>query len=99
MPPTILIALIFRAVMGLYIILADDYVDGFDTAADWQPELYEYQKEAANVLYFTFINPDSMVVPKAFERLAATRGTQMQGAVPNDTRKQNPKKYTGMVGK
>ncbi len=72
--------------MGLYIILADDYVDGFGSDADWQPALFPYQQEAANVLYFTFINPETMAVPPAFERLAATRGTGVEGAVPEDTR-------------
>merc|ERR1712038_844003 len=66
-------------VMGFYILLADDYEEGFDTNADWEPELYDYQIEAANVLFFTFINPETMVVPKAFEKLA------LSGTIPDDT--------------
>ena len=41
--------------------------------------------DGANVLFFTFINPDSMKVPKSFEKLAKTRGTRAEGAVPSDT--------------
>merc|ERR1712038_452881 len=66
-------------VMGFYILLADDYEEGFDTDAEWEPELYDYQKEAANVLFFTFINPETMVVPRAFEKLA------LSGTIPDDT--------------
>jgi hypothetical protein len=72
--------------LAIYILLADDAEDGYDTDADWEPALYEYQQEAANVLFFTFINPESMKVPKAFEKLAATRGTSAPGAIPEDTR-------------
>ena len=72
-------------VMGFYLPLADETEEGFETDADWEPSLYPYQQEAANVLFFTFINPETMVVPKAFEKLAATRGTGAEGAVPADT--------------
>ena len=52
---------------------------------DWEPKLYKYQQEGANVLFFTFINPESMAVPKSFTNLAASRGTNAEGAVPKDT--------------
>ena len=71
--------------MALYIVLADDTEDGYHTDADWKPKLYPYQQQGANVLFFTFINPDTMIIPKAFEKLAATRGTNTEGAVPQDT--------------
>ena len=71
--------------MGFYLPLADDVEEGFESDADWEPSLYPYQQEAANVLFFTFINPSTMVVPKAFEKLAATRGTGAEGAIPEDT--------------
>merc|ERR1711934_1033491 len=30
-------------VMGMYIILADDTEEGYETDSDWEPELYDYQ--------------------------------------------------------
>ena len=71
--------------MGFYLPLSDDVEEGYETDADWEPSLYPYQQEAANVLFFTFINPSTMVVPAAFEKLAASRGTGAEGAVPGDT--------------
>ena len=50
-------------------VLADDTEDGFGTDADWDVKLYPYQQEGANVLFFTFVNPESMKIPKAFEKL------------------------------
>ena len=52
---------------------------------EWSPQLYSWQQEGANVLFFTFINPDSMIVPNSFVNLAASRGTNAEGAVPHDT--------------
>ena len=43
--------------MALYIVLADDSEDGYHTDDDWSPQLFPYQQMAANVLFFTFINP------------------------------------------
>ena len=71
--------------MGLYLLLADDNQKEFDSNAEWQPRLHEYQQKGSNVLFFTFINPQTMEVPKAFQNLAQTRGTDVQGAVPNNT--------------
>ena len=42
-------------------------------------------QEGANVLFFTFIHPETMEVPPAFANLAKTRGTNEPGAVPKDT--------------
>jgi len=72
--------------MGIYIILADETVEGFETDSDWDPRLYEYQQNGANVLYFTFINPESMIVPKSFQKLASSRGRLEPGSVPKDTK-------------
>ena len=41
----------------------------FETDADWEPRLYPYQQEGANVLFFTFINPENMKVPESFKKL------------------------------
>jgi len=73
-------------VLGMYILLADDTEEGFHSDADWEPKLYPYQQQGANVLFFTFINPETMVVPEAYKKLALTRGTDAEGAVPTDTR-------------
>merc|ERR1712038_804553 len=73
-------------VMGFYLPLADDTEEGFGTNnCDWEPELYDYQVEAGNVLFFTFINPETMEVPCAFEKLMATKGSGAKGAIPDDT--------------
>jgi len=72
-------------VLGIYILLADDFEEGFESDVDWEPRLYEYQQLGANVLFFTFINPATMEIPLAFQNLAATRGTGAEGAVPSDT--------------
>ena len=58
---------------------------GFENNAVWQPRLYDWQQKAANVLFFTFIHPVTMDVPPAFEDLAKTRGTGVEGAIPSDT--------------
>merc|ERR1711890_95832 len=72
--------------LGMYILLADDTEDDFHTDNDqWEPLLHPYQQDGSNVLFFTFINPETMAVPKAFKKLAASRGTGAEGAVPKDT--------------
>merc|ERR1719225_1988001 len=40
---------------------------------------------ASNVLFFTFIHPTTMAIPPSYQKLAATRGTDLPGAVPRDT--------------
>ena len=74
-----------KKVMGLYVLLADDDHEGFESDAVWEPRLYEWQQKAANVLFFTFIHPVTMDIPPAFEKLAKTRGTDVPGAIPKDT--------------
>merc|ERR1719204_2312760 len=72
-------------ILGLYILLADDDEDGYDSTAEWEPELFEWQQKGSNVLFFTFIHPGTMEVPPSFQKLAASRGTDQPGAVPSDT--------------
>merc|ERR1712106_564962 len=72
-------------VLGLYILLADDSEEGFESDADWNPELFDWQQEASNVLFFTFIHPDTMEIPLSYQKLAATRGTGLPGSVPAST--------------
>merc|ERR1719323_2741657 len=72
--------------MGLYVLLADDTETGFETdSSGWEPKLYPWQQESSNVLFFTFIHPESMEVPEAYKKLAATRGTGAPGSVPANT--------------
>ena len=75
-------------VMGFYIILADDTWEGFEGNSTWEPEMYEYMAEAANVLFFSFINPETMIVPNAYKKLMATKGSGASGTIPADTGKQ-----------
>jgi hypothetical protein len=72
-------------VLGLYLLLADDNQKEFNSNAEWKPLLHEYQQKGSNVLFFTFVNPQTMLVPKAFQNLALTRGTNATGAVPDNT--------------
>ena len=72
-------------VLGLYILLADDTEEGFESNAFWSPQLYEWQQSSANVLFFTFIHPGTMEIPPAFISLTSSRGTDRPGAVPADT--------------
>ena len=37
------------------------------------------------MLFFTFIHPATMAIPPSYQKLAATRGTDLPGAVPRDT--------------
>ena len=74
-------------VLGLYILLADDDEEGYESHAEWEqePQLFEWQQQAANVLFFTFIHPETMDVPPSFRTLAATRGSGAPGSVPANT--------------
>ena len=73
-------------VIGMYLAVSSDFADeGWQSGDDWQPKLYQYQQEGANVLFFTFINPVSMEVPVSFANLASTRGNGQSGSVPEDT--------------
>jgi len=71
--------------LGMYVNLADNGLPGYHDESDWNPLLYPYQQTGANVLYFTFINPATMLVPLSFRKLAMTRGQDTEGAVPADT--------------
>lgn len=73
--------------LGIYVLLADDTdANGYDSTKEWQPELYPYQQNGSDILFFTFINPDDMpAVPPAYKNLAKTRGSNEIGAVPADT--------------
>ena len=75
-------------VMGFYIILADDTWEGFEWDSDWEPQIYDYMAEAANVLFFSFINPANMIVPNAYKKLMESKGSGDKGTIPADTSKQ-----------
>ncbi|XP_040567756.1 uncharacterized protein [Lepeophtheirus salmonis] len=74
-----------KKIIGIYVLLADNDEEGFENDSDsWTPELFEWQQKAANVLFFTFIHPETMDVPPAFQKLASTRGSSSPGSVPSD---------------
>ena len=73
--------------MGFYIILADDTWEGFEADSNWEPQLYDYLVEAGNVLFFSFINPATMIVPNAYKKLMDTKGSGGSGTIPADTSK------------
>jgi len=74
-----------KKVVGLYVLLADDDHEGFESDREWEPKLYPYQEKGANVLFFTFIHPTTMEIPPAFQYLAKSRGSGEPGAVPQNT--------------
>merc|ERR1719278_1586046 len=74
-----------KKILGLYVLLADDTETGFETKSDWDPKLFPWQQESSNVLFITFIHPESMEVPRAYRKLAATRGSGAPGSVPANT--------------
>jgi len=73
-----------RKVIGMYLPLADDREEGFHDNSNWEPYLYPYQQEGANVFFFAFINPETMGVPLAFRKLCQSRGSGADGSVPKD---------------
>ena len=75
-----------KRVLGMYLALADDGIAGYHTDDAWAPKLYEYQQQGSNVLFFSFINPESMIVPISFKNLASTRGSDLAGSVPANTK-------------
>ena len=75
-----------KRVLGMYLAIADDEVMGYHTDDAWAPKLYEYQQQGSNVLFFTFINPESMKVPISFKNLASTKGSELAGSVPASTK-------------
>ena len=46
--------------LGFYCLIADDTVTNYTSTDKWQPELYDYQINGANLLFLTFINPELM---------------------------------------
>ena len=63
--------------LGMYCLIADDAVTNYTGDADWQPKLYPYQEKGANVIWMTFVNPETMpAIPPAMKRLAACKGEE-----------------------
>ena len=72
-----------KGTMGFYCLIADDSYPNYTSHDNWQPGLYPYQMEGANVLWLTFINPTLMpAVPPAMANLAKCKG---QSGCPNIT--------------
>lgn len=47
----------------MYLLLSDNTQTNFNDFSNWSPKLFPYQQQAANVLYFSFIDPTTMNVP------------------------------------
>ena len=60
-----LVRYLIREISAIYLYLPSYHTDN----GDWEPRLYEYQQRGANVLFFTFINPETMRVAEAFKKL------------------------------
>jgi len=61
--------------LGFYCLIADDTVTNYTSTDNWQPALYDYQINGANVIWLTFINPELMpAVPPAMSNLAMCKG-------------------------
>jgi len=71
--------------MGMYLLVADDTITGYTSKDNWQPQLPEYLKSGSNVVFFAFINPETMAVPQSFSNFARTRGSSNPGAIPQNT--------------
>jgi hypothetical protein len=63
----------------MYVLIADDTVSGYTSTDSWQPALYDYQLHGANVLWLTFLNPNTMTLPPAMINLAHCRGSGQSG--------------------
>ena len=61
-------------ILGFYCLIADDTVSNYTSNDVWTPELYSYQMSAFNLLWLTFINPETMpLVPPAMIALSQCR--------------------------
>jgi len=70
--------------LGMYVLVADDTDQVYNSTYKWTPQLHPYQQTGANLFYLTFINPSLMPdVPPAFAALAKARGTNASGAIPS----------------
>jgi len=47
----------------MYLLLSDNTNSNFNDFSNWTPQLFPYQQQAANVLFFSFIDPITMNVP------------------------------------
>ena len=54
-------------------LIAHCFFIRYHDESDWNPLLYPYQQTGANVLYFTFIDPATMLVPLSFRKLGNKR--------------------------
>ena len=73
-------------VVGMYLLVSDNKSPPYTDLHNWIPQLRPYQVDGFNVFFLTFVDPASMVVPHAMRNLAATRGTDAEGAVPEHTK-------------
>jgi len=72
--------------VGMYLLLADDTIANYTSNDNWTPAIPDYLQKGSNVVFFTFINPESMKVPPAYANLAKTRGKGTPGSIPSGTK-------------
>ena len=72
-------------VVGMYLLVSDNKDHRYTDSHNWTPQLRPYQVDGFNVLFLTFVDPASMVVPLAMRNLAATRGMDAEGSLPEHT--------------
>ena len=72
-------------VVGMYLLVSDNGDHRYTDSHHWTPQLRPYQVDGFNVLFLTFVDPASMVVPPGMRNLAATRGMAAEGSLPEHT--------------
>ena len=64
-----------KRMSGFYCLFADDTVKNYTSTDVWQPNLYDYQLDGANVVFMTFVNPALLpALPPAMEKFAKCKG-------------------------
>ena len=72
--------------VGMYVAVSDNDAMKYKDSYHWTPRLMQYQVEGANVLFMTFVDPQTMELPVAMRNLAASRGKSETGSVPHATK-------------
>ena len=72
-----------KRMSGFYCLVADDSFKNYTSTDVWQPNLYDYQLDGANVVFMTFVNPALLpALPPAMEKFAKCKG--QKGCVKKD---------------
>ena len=62
--------------LGFYCLIADNTVVNYTDSDNWTPQLYPYQINGSNVIFLTFIEPETMAIPPAMAYLSLNRDQQ-----------------------